>query len=123
MLAGISFLLASCFSLFAAIAWGAYRLVNPITTFGGEAWLIVALAHWSVMTLAIAINYAWTGNPRRYALLFPLGAAMLIIIWCRAIAMCFTRRVEWRGTRYSQQSSEADESIVVDEHDTAVAVN
>ena len=106
MLAGIFFVLTCCFSLFAAIPWGAYRIANPVTNFGGEAWLIVAFAHWLMMTITIAINYAWTGNPKRYALLFPLGAIMLIVIWFRSIMMCFTRRVEWRGTSYARQFTE-----------------
>lgn len=101
MFAAIFFVLAACFSLFATIPWGVYRIANPVTEFGGAAWLLVAIAHGLIMTITIAVQYAWTGNPKRYALLFPLGAVMLVVVWMRAIAMCFTRRVEWRGTKYA----------------------
>lgn len=122
MLAGIAFVLACCFSFFGAIAWSAFRIQHPVTNFGGQTWLLVALAHWLIMTLAVAINYAWTGNRKRYAMLFPLGAAMLMVIWLRAISMCVTRRVEWRGTRYVNQFDEP--VVVVDvEDDSAVAVH
>ena len=120
LLAGISFVFVSCFSLFAVIAWGGYRGQHPIAHFGAEGWLLAALVHWLIMTLAITINYAWTGNPKRYALLFPLGASMLIVIWLRAIHMCVTRRVEWRGTRYANQF---EEPVVVAKDDTAVALH
>jgi hypothetical protein len=44
--------------------------------------------------------YSWTGNARRMAVAFPLGAAMLMAIFRRAIGMCRSGNVEWRGTRY-----------------------
>lgn len=39
--------------------------------------------------------------PRRNALLFPVGGTMLLGIFARALQMCVTKKVEWRGTAYS----------------------
>jgi hypothetical protein len=64
-------------------------------------WIAVGTAHLLIMTACLAAGYAWTGNRRRYALLFPLGGSMLIAIWTRSLSMCFTRRIEWRGTHYA----------------------
>jgi hypothetical protein len=47
--------------------------------------------------------YSWSKNRRGYALLFPLGGAMLLGIFCRSLWMCITGRVEWRGTRYTHR--------------------
>ncbi|MBC8105923.1 MAG: glycosyltransferase [Anaerolineae bacterium] len=115
MLAGIFFVLACSLSAFAAIAWGIYRARNPITELGGEGWIAIGIVHWIIMTFTLAVNYAWTGNPKRYALLFPLGAIMLIGIWLRALWMCVTRRVEWRGTQYAPQSSAPRAPVILSE--------
>jgi len=90
--AGIVFLLVCCYSAIPAAAWGVYR--------GDWGWIITAAAHWALMTAQVAIMYRWTLNPRRYALLFPMTGIFLIMIFVRAIWMCMTKRVEWRGTHY-----------------------
>jgi glycosyltransferase involved in cell wall biosynthesis len=100
ILAAILFVLVSCYSCYAALAWGMYRNVNPSAQIGGWGWIAAALAHGSVMTVALAQSYRWSGNPRRYALLFPIGAAALLLIWMRALRMTFGGKVEWRGTSY-----------------------
>jgi chlorobactene glucosyltransferase len=97
---GIVFLLVCCYSAVPAFAWGIYRQLHPIDRFGGYGWLATAAVHWLLMTLQVGIMYHWTVNPRRYALLFPLAAAMLMAIFVRAVWMCLTKRVEWRGTHY-----------------------
>jgi cellulose synthase/poly-beta-1,6-N-acetylglucosamine synthase-like glycosyltransferase len=100
ILAATVFVLISCCSCYAALAWGIYRNVKPVMWIGGWGWIAVGLAHWAVMTAALAQSYRWSGNPRRYALLFPIGAAALVLIWLRALRMTFSGRVEWRGTSY-----------------------
>lgn len=101
ILAAIAFVLVSCCSCYAALAWGIYRNINPITWIGGWGWITVALAHWIVMTSALAQSYRWSGNPRRYALLFPIGAATLLVIWLKALRMSLGGKVQWRGTSYA----------------------
>ena len=102
VLGGVYFLLASCFSVYAALIWGAWRIAHPGTLAGmGHAWLAVAIAHLILMTWFIGTIYKWSGNPRRNALLFPIAGPMLLLIFLRALRMCITKKVEWRGTAYS----------------------
>ncbi len=97
---GILFLVFCCYSIIPALAFGIYRQVHPIDFFGGLGWIITVIVHWILMTYQVGVMYQWTLNPRRYAFLFPVTAALLIVIFVRAVWMCITRRVEWRGTHY-----------------------
>ncbi len=95
ILAVATFLLVCGFSAYAALGWStASREPQP--------WLIASLAHWALMTLALATVYADSRNSRRYALLFPLGGAVLLGILAFAIRWCITGRIEWRGTVFQQ---------------------
>jgi chlorobactene glucosyltransferase len=108
ILMGISFLIQCCFSGYAALAWGTYRLSQPSSIFHGYigvAWVVTALVHLSLMTWLLGVMYAWCGNPRRNALLFPIGGTLLLLIFLKALTMCVTRKVEWRGTAYSHAMS------------------
>jgi len=97
---GIMFLLVCCYSAVPALAFGIYRQAHPIDFFGGLGWIITAFVHWALMTYEIGIMYRWTLNPRRYALLFPATGFLLMFIFARAVWMCITKKVEWRGTVY-----------------------
>lgn len=105
ILMGLSFLFVCCFSILPALAFGLYRLAHPGHLFYGHsgiAWLATVAQHAIAMTYALSIIYHWSGNPRRNAFLFlPLGAPMLTMIFLRALKMCVTKKVEWRGTAYS----------------------
>ncbi|MDB5300185.1 MAG: glycosyl transferase family 2 [Phycisphaerales bacterium] len=94
-----------CFSAYAAIAWGLWRTVHPAATslggWGGAAWLAGGLVHLAIMTWLLGIVYLWSGNPRRNALMFPVAGPMVFLILLRALRMCVTKKVEWRGTAYS----------------------
>lgn len=94
---GMAFLLVNCYSAYAAIAWGAWR--------GDAHWLGAGAIHLGVMSTVLAVMYSWSGNPRRNALLFPLGGAMLAAIFAKALRMCFTHELTWRGTRYTAAHS------------------
>jgi len=62
-------------------------------------WLVIGAAIGLVAELAIwAMVYRWMAAPVRYALLFPLGAAVFAIIAVQAIAR--GSRVEWKGRAY-----------------------
>ena len=103
VLAAALFVILCGFSAYAALAWGAYRLFGQPAAHwpGGATWLVAGGVHFAVLTAAVATLYHWSGNPRRNALLFPLGGSMLLGIFARALHMCVTKKVEWRGTAYS----------------------
>lgn len=107
VLAGITWLIAFTYTLIPAIAWGIYRLNHPAdAVFGNVAasWLIGGGVHLAFITAAIAKLYYWSGNRAANALLFlPLGAPMLLRIFFKAILMCITKKVEWRGTAYQHK--------------------
>ena len=104
VLAALSFVLVCCFTAYAALAWAIVQLnhaVSGVPPWHGPAWLIVCVAHLGVMTWFLGTLYLWSGNPRRNALLFPIAGSMLVLIFLKALKMCITKRVEWRGTAYS----------------------
>ena len=59
------------------------------------------------MTAALILTYAWSGNRKTYALLFPLGGAMLLRVFAQSLRLCATGKVEWRGTSYSHRVNAA----------------
>jgi glycosyltransferase involved in cell wall biosynthesis len=97
------FVILCGFSAYAALAWGLYRIARPSTDWAplGWLWLGMAMNHLSMLTFVVSTLYAWSGNPRRNALLFPIAGSMLLGIFARALKMCVTKKVEWRGTAYS----------------------
>jgi cellulose synthase/poly-beta-1,6-N-acetylglucosamine synthase-like glycosyltransferase len=97
---GILLLLFSGWSVYAAIFWGIWLLLSGMTAIG-IVWLCVAGIHLILMTALLAAAYRATGNPRRLALYFPLGAILLASIFIQAIKLCITGRLEWRGTKYA----------------------
>jgi uncharacterized BrkB/YihY/UPF0761 family membrane protein len=104
VLAAAAFVVLCGFSAYLALAWGAYRWTHPNPTYGwniGQSWVLGSLAHLGLMTFFLATLYRWSGNPRRNALYFPLGGGMLMGIFGRALRMCVTKKVEWRGTAYA----------------------
>ncbi|HTL28016.1 MAG TPA: glycosyltransferase [Tepidisphaeraceae bacterium] len=107
ILAAIGFVILCCFSAYAAFIWGIYRNIHPASFVKGWLWLTTSVAHLIIMTGAMAIMYSWSKNRRSYALLFPLGAAMLLGVFSRSLWMCLTGRVEWRGTRYAHRMDPA----------------
>jgi len=107
MLIGISFLLLCGFSLYVAGAYAVYRVLHPITQLGAIGWLIAVICHFLTMTVQLGLTYAWSKNAWWNALLFPLGGAISLAIFCRALRQCLTGRIEWRGVTYSLKQQEA----------------
>jgi len=68
-------------------------------------WTTLAVAHLLLLTVVFAVIYRLSGNPRRYALLFPLAAPILIALFVNAIRACFTGKIAWRGTSYTAGSA------------------
>jgi cellulose synthase/poly-beta-1,6-N-acetylglucosamine synthase-like glycosyltransferase len=101
IIAGILFILVCAFSCYAALAWGIFRVLHP-AELGNWPWLAASGFHLALMSILIGIMYAWSGNPRRTALLFPLGGVMLIGLFIQALKLCATGNVIWRGTQYAR---------------------
>ena len=114
VLAALLFTLICCFSVYAALAWGVYRTIHPLPIWHGllgPLWLFAAGSHLALMTIHLGRVYRWSGNSRWNALLFPVAGSLLVWIFLRALKMCVTKKVEWRGTAYSHTMQEIpDES-------------
>jgi chlorobactene glucosyltransferase len=70
---------------------------------------LMALAglHGLMMTGVIATFYHWSGNRKRYALLFSVAAPVLLSLYGYALKMCRTGHVAWRGTSYTYNATPA----------------
>ena len=96
--------------LFVAVCGlGAYvALAASLVAFassGRADWLALALLHVAIMTVTLMGVYQMSGNPRRYALAFPLGGAVMIAIYAAAVRACRTGKIAWRGTSYTAGSA------------------
>jgi len=94
-------ILLGCYSAYAAAAWGVYRLIDSNEWIMAIAWLAAAIIHWTITTVRLGIIYRWMGNRPIYAAVFFISGWFVMAMLCRAVWMCLTRRVHWRGTRYS----------------------
>ena len=63
-------------------------------------WLWLSTLHQILIVWVLAPLYRLTDNQRRYLFLFPVAFGVLAAILFRAIWLCFTHRVTWRGTQY-----------------------
>ncbi len=102
ILLGIACVFVCCFSAYPAIAWGIYRLFHPVPPSDFDGWLLASILHLCAMTAFLGVIYQWSGNAKRNALLLPLGGSLLIGIFVKALRMCATHELEWRGTRYGR---------------------
>ena len=102
-LAVIFFILIGCYSAFVAAPWGIYRFEHPIGILNGIPWIAAAAIHWTLMTVQIGIIYRWMGARVLYAAAFFVTGLFVLAILARAVWMCITGRVHWRGTSYSHQ--------------------
>ncbi len=94
------FILLCCYTLFPALGWTIWRMNHPSPYYLNLIWLAGVLAHTLAMWVFMAVLYEWSGNPRRNALMWPISLVMLMGILFHALRMCFTKKVEWRGTTY-----------------------
>jgi glycosyltransferase involved in cell wall biosynthesis len=102
------FILFGCYSAYAAAAWGIYDLIHSNDRMMGIAWLAAATVHWTMTTVQLGIIYRWMGTRAIYAAAFFVSGWFVLVMLCRAIWMCLTRRVDWRGTSYSHPIGLAD---------------
>ena len=103
LLMAIWFLLSNCFIVYPALAYGIYRHLHPDSShwLWNNAWLLAAVLHYGLMTFFLACMYRWSKNSALNALLFPLSSLLLLWTLLKGLSMCFTKKVEWRGTSYS----------------------
>jgi glycosyltransferase involved in cell wall biosynthesis len=109
ILMALTFIVFCCFTVYPALAWGIWRTAHPshlLHGWLGPLWIFTALSHLVVMTVYLGRMYKWSGNPRRNALYFPVAGTMLCYIMLRALKMCVTKKVEWRGTAYQHTMQE-----------------
>jgi cellulose synthase/poly-beta-1,6-N-acetylglucosamine synthase-like glycosyltransferase len=112
ILAALFFVMVCAMSVYPALAWGIYRTIHPVAEWPGlighlahhylgAVWLFNSILHFALLNVALRRVYKWSGNTAKYAVLFPLAGPMLSYIFYRALKMCVTKKVEWRGTAYS----------------------
>jgi chlorobactene glucosyltransferase len=95
---GIAFLLLFYFSVYPIFAWTLFHLASSDPS--RWVWFSAAATHLLLIHGLGALVYRWSGNAARFTLGLPLAAAMLIVIWIKAIRLCHTGNVTWRGTVY-----------------------
>lgn len=101
----VLFTLVCMYSFFAALAWGIYRNAHPVNFLGGWGWIATAVVHIVLMTAGLAVSYKWSGNSPKYGFFWPIGAAVVDWISIKALWLCVTRKVEWRGTSYDHRAN------------------
>jgi cellulose synthase/poly-beta-1,6-N-acetylglucosamine synthase-like glycosyltransferase len=91
-------LAAAAFVLDGLLAW----VMAPFAATTGDAgWIAAAVVHWILVTGVVATFYHWSGNRMRWALVFPISALLLLTLYGKALVMCVTGKVAWRGTSYT----------------------
>ncbi len=92
------------------LAWGAWEWIflPDRRAFGipcGGYWTLLAAIQFIMIRIILGRVYHWTGNRTRYAWGALLGAGGLLAIFAKALRMCRTGQVVWRGTAYGGASA------------------
>jgi cellulose synthase/poly-beta-1,6-N-acetylglucosamine synthase-like glycosyltransferase len=93
----IGFLLVSGLGAYAALAFGVFALRQN----GQWIWMAGALAHILLQTVYLVPVYRLSGNSAWYALLSPFTTTVVILMLLRAVQICRSRKLVWRGTEYT----------------------
>lgn len=101
VLMAMNFVLTSCFTAYAALIYGVFRAGHPNGNMLDYAWVTAGALHLALMTFFLSNMYRWSKNSAWYALLFPITGPILLWTLSKALIMCITKKVEWRGTTYS----------------------
>jgi glycosyltransferase involved in cell wall biosynthesis len=99
----MSLILIGGYSALPAAIWGVYRVGHPAGIYNGYHWLIAVAVHLSLITVLLGIIYRWMGGRAVYAGAAFVTGLFVLAILVRALWMCITGRVSWRGTSYSHQ--------------------
>jgi chlorobactene glucosyltransferase len=101
VIGAINFVIVNCFSVYPVLAYGIYRALQPHRNMLDDAWLITSALHLLIMTFVLGLMYKWSKNSPLNALLFPIAGPILLWILIKALIMCITKKVTWRGTSYT----------------------
>jgi glycosyltransferase involved in cell wall biosynthesis len=101
VLLAINFVLTSCFTAYIAFIYGLVRAAHPNGNMLDYAWVTAGGLHLALMMFFLSNMYRWSKNSAWNALLFPITAPILLWTLGKALVMCITKKVEWRGTSYS----------------------
>ncbi len=101
IISAINFVVMNCLSAYPVLAYGIYRSLHPHGNMLDDAWLWAAVVHVAVMFGVVGVIYHWSKNSFLNVLLLPVSTVILLYILIKALVMCFTKKVEWRGTTYS----------------------
>lgn len=96
---GIFFVLLTMLPAYPAVV---YALLT-----GSPLWLAASITHLLAMTACAAVMIRWSGNPAALALGLPITAVGLVVIFSRALIMCFGGQVNWRGSVVAVQANQA----------------
>ena len=66
-------------------------------------WAIAAAMHFALMSVILGFMYKWSRNSVLYALAFPVAGPILFYTLTKALILCYTKKLEWRGTSYSHE--------------------
>ncbi len=82
-------------------------MMGPLVAFwaGGMIWAGLAVLHLSLFLPVLGFVYRVTGNSVWLVGLFPLTWVMQMGMLVRALAWCWSGRLNWRGTIYPTKSS------------------
>jgi chlorobactene glucosyltransferase len=108
IVAAINFVLTSCFSAYAVLIYGIVRYEHPHGNMLDHAWLYVALLHLALMMFFLSNMYRWSKNSALNALLFPVTGPILLWTLIKGLILCFTKKLEWRGTSYAHTMQTVD---------------
>jgi len=97
ILAAMAFVGVGGLSAYAALIYGA--------VVGDVKWISLAVAHLLLITAVVSAIYHMSGNPKRFALAFPIAAGVLLAVYAYAVRACFTGKIAWRGTSYTAGSA------------------
>ena len=82
--------------------------VLAIAIIAGHGWWIGAASlHLLVMTVCCGAMIHWSRNSVAWALALPVSCLGLLVIFVRALAMCFGGQVNWRGSVVAVKANDA----------------
>jgi cellulose synthase/poly-beta-1,6-N-acetylglucosamine synthase-like glycosyltransferase len=90
--ATLAFFIVSALSVYPALLIGA--------THRSTILLSLSVAHLLLMTGYLWMIYRLSGNRGRYSLLFVISGIVMLWIFVKALWMCRTGKMNWRGTRF-----------------------
>ena len=80
---------------------GLWRATHPIGNFLDYAWLAAGALHLALMMAVLSNMYRWSKNSGWNVMLLPVTLGMLFYTLAKGLQMCWTKKLEWRGTTYS----------------------